>query len=883
MPGLGWVKLDLHVHTPTSECFRHPDDRKIEAADIVKEALDKGLDGIAITDHMTGAWIDSVKEAASADGKLLVFPGVELSIDYYHVVALFPQNSTTQDILLLLGDLGLKKDDLGKAAPPIKSNPKEVFEAIHSREGLVVLAHIDCEHTGALAGKTKASSRIELLNSFGYDAVEIQADNPPQEIFDSKIAKGLGYKRVPPWYWASDNPKPGDPTKHSIDGIGSKYTWFSGEEGFTLESLRQCFNDPDQRIAQQEESPAEIHPAITGMEIKGGFLNGVSINFHSGLTSIVGGKGVGKSLIVEFLRLALGDISTIDAVAQDHRGKVVSQLGKGSEINVDLITQAGKTYRVVSRVVLTSKLKTGSTYEVEREVLDLASGESIEALPKGILPMRAFSQGEIVEISRDKSKQLIQLDSFVDLEEVQDSICQDRESLQEAVLLLVDSKDAQADVTTLSEKYSTLDEQIKNLDSALQAPVFSTYKESEAANVLVTDALTQWDSLKAPLLDAKNSLEAPALPTTKIDLEVAEKCLQSIVQEQKLAREETLKMLDDGLALIGDHEKSTAANVAAWNHDMDQVTMQYEHHIDEAGGNSKALNSKRKSLQSKFRAAKKDLSNAKELASQWDDAWQSALKLAKKIDSDLHHRFEVRKKKADELTTLSNELLRLSVEKGTDRDSEMQALKDIQSGLHAATLQALTAHAASHWLVLRLLNPGFEHECGIQDDQLEVLREKLFAMDTARHLISGLLETLPEDTPIIEYRRSAGNYAPIEEISQGQRCTALIALTLLEGTSPIIIDQPEDSLDVRAIWDDVVQNVRRKKLQRQFIFTTHNSTIAVAGDSDCITVLEPAGAATHKTHEGSIDLEDIKSSAIDHLEGGPEAFLLRRQKYNISG
>jgi len=61
-PGLRFRKLDLHLHTPASKCFA---DQSATADQIVAAALSKGLDGIAITDHNSGAWVDDVKAAAA--------------------------------------------------------------------------------------------------------------------------------------------------------------------------------------------------------------------------------------------------------------------------------------------------------------------------------------------------------------------------------------------------------------------------------------------------------------------------------------------------------------------------------------------------------------------------------------------------------------------------------------------------------------------------------------------------------------------------------------------------------------------------------------------------------------------------------------------------
>lgn len=89
--GLRFRKLDLHVHTPASKCYQ---DDTHTPEDIVRAALEQGLDGIAITDHNTALWVDDVKAvAAEIGGKgktLTVFPGVEISThEGYHVIAQF--------------------------------------------------------------------------------------------------------------------------------------------------------------------------------------------------------------------------------------------------------------------------------------------------------------------------------------------------------------------------------------------------------------------------------------------------------------------------------------------------------------------------------------------------------------------------------------------------------------------------------------------------------------------------------------------------------------------------------------------------------------------------------------------------------------------------
>lgn len=74
---------------------------------------------------------------------------------------------------------------------------------------------------------------------------------------------------------------------------------------------------------------------------------------------------------------------------------------------------------------------------------------------------------------------------------------------------------------------------------------------------------------------------------------------------------------------------------------------------------------------------------------------------------------------------------------------------------------------------------------------------------------------------------SAEDWRPVQDISPGQRATALLALALAGGSDPLIIDQPEDDLDNRYIFEEVVQVLARVCETRQVIVATHNANITV--------------------------------------------------------
>jgi hypothetical protein len=104
-------------------------------------------------------------------------------------------------------------------------------------------------------------------------------------------------------------------------------------------------------------------------------------------------------------------------------------------------------------------------------------------------------------------------------------------------------------------------------------------------------------------------------------------------------------------------------------------------------------------------------------------------------------------------------------------------------------------------------------------------------------------------------------------------------LAMIEGNAPLIIDQPEDSLDTLFIYEQIVKKVREQKETRQFIFATHNPNVLVSADADLSFVLEAtADRGAVKSH-GGIDRKDTNELLLLHLEGGDAAFKARGSKY----
>ncbi len=126
-------------------------------------------------------------------------------------------------------------------------------------------------------------------------------------------------------------------------------------------------------------------------------------------------------------------------------------------------------------------------------------------------------------------------------------------------------------------------------------------------------------------------------------------------------------------------------------------------------------------------------------------------------------------------------------------------------------------------------------------------------------------------------------FRPLGKLSTGQQCTAILHMLLLESVDPLLMDQPEDNLDNAFIADRIVAELREAKTRRQFLFATHNANIPVFGDAEWIgvfTAAENHGCLALEA-QGSIDVPVIRDQVASILEGGRDAFIQRKEKYEF--
>lgn len=173
------------------------------------------------------------------------------------------------------------------------------------------------------------------------------------------------------------------------------------------------------------------------------------------------------------------------------------------------------------------------------------------------------------------------------------------------------------------------------------------------------------------------------------------------------------------------------------------------------------------------------------------------------------------------------------------------------------------------------------NDSGVTIDKIKILSDFLLSQVSYKKLLELQYRAKPQDKPEIKFMVNDSDYELIKDISVGQKCTAMLIMTLSDGVFPVIIDQPEDSLDVRSIWEDMCLKIRRGKDSRQFIFTTHNSSLAVASDTDMFTIVESSLNSGKIVFSGAIDKENMKEEVIKYLEGGRATYSQKATKYDI--
>jgi hypothetical protein len=175
----------------------------------------------------------------------------------------------------------------------------------------------------------------------------------------------------------------------------------------SVEGLRQAFLDPGSRIRlnpKQGKLEPEEHAELVSIAWQGGFLDGASVRLNPNLNVLIGGRGTGKSTIVESIRAVLGLAPIGDEATKAHEGMVRHVLRSGTKISLRV-----RVHR-----------PTPGEYTIERTlpnppIVKDGRGEVSNLTPRDVLPrIEVYGQHEISELTRSREKLTRLLDRFIE-------------------------------------------------------------------------------------------------------------------------------------------------------------------------------------------------------------------------------------------------------------------------------------------------------------------------------------------------------------------------------------------------------------------------------------------------------------------------------------
>ena len=407
-PGSRWWRVDLHSHSPASHDFGSETDRADpDWVAWITAARDAGLDAIAITDHNTADGIAPLQDAVSrVESSPVLYPGVEVTAsDGVHLLVLMDPICTDQHIEEFLSRVKIPVDNRGNKTARSSFSVEHILNECPD-DALIIGAHIN--QPGGLLYHC-GQQRIAELRHPRLAAVEVVPDHPIDDSWIDGSKPEIG-RRIP-ILWNSDS--------HALDQFGRRFTWVKMTKP-DAGGLRLALLDGDDSVrptAAGDVVDPNRHAAVAIESISVhnakylGRSEPLTIRFNPWFNTIIGGRGTGKSTIVDFSRTALrrdGELDGHDELYRAFRQRLRVPNERGQE---GLLTNA-TTIQLVYR-------KDGARFALswDRE----ASGPSIARFEGGVLireegdirqrfPVRIYSQKQLFEVARNPDALLAVID-----------------------------------------------------------------------------------------------------------------------------------------------------------------------------------------------------------------------------------------------------------------------------------------------------------------------------------------------------------------------------------------------------------------------------------------------------------------------------------------
>ncbi|MDP8263834.1 MAG: AAA family ATPase [Candidatus Ancaeobacter aquaticus] len=843
--GSVWRKWDLHFHTPSSYDYENKGIANEKIIEVLKESE---IAVVAITDHhfIDVKRIHKLRELAK--GEITILPGIELRSELggstsIHFAGIFSENSDIDTIWTKLqGQLHLTPNDV-----KVKGNDKVYCDLEKAAKLISELGGIVTIHAGS-----KSNTIEKITNALPYkEAVKEDIVKSINVYEVGKISDIDGYrtkvfpsiKRVIPMIICSDN--------HNINKYALKNNcWIKADP--TFEGLRQIIYEPSSRICIQETKPRE--PLYKLEKVVFDFPLGVKIveepfclegkhemYFNPHLNCIIGGRGTGKSTILNLISEKLRPGSTVffkemmeerklripDSksiydcvfVDDDKEEKYIEFLSQ-NEIETFALDHKKFTDAIYQRL---EKLdKNDCLKNLENKV-----GEEIKQIDEQIDRIfdRATKEKEISDTSKEleTNKKLVsslQTDKYIELS--------DNLSKYDKDLRCIDVSKQKldsfvVDLETIVEKHKKSDDVVHNTYGEAY-----TKEISRASKVLeelkkqdYADIIRHREKLVREIKDTRNDLE-------------------KYLEEQGVVREDL-------------------TDIAYANSKINELTV----NLEELKNIARDLDDKISDFSpEKIDDVKKELEN--EIKAQL---------------APISKRLEI----------LGEEVKPISLLYGFhDVDAKTVLLKEFQQIFVSDEKEMPKNDILADYLFkmqpLDVMQKDEFIEAIKNGKEKNFIKTQKYLFDTFSYdrnfeIYKLLIKKVYGDVKRFKVIKVLYDGKSLNDSSFGQRCTAAIVILLILGNTPIMIDEPEAHLDSALISKYLVKLIKEKKQTRQIIFATHNANFVVNGDAELIQCLDMVNKHT--------TIIDMTIEDLDHreklweLEGGEEAFKQRGDKYSV--
>ncbi len=849
--GTTWLRADFHLHTKADKEFAYSGNENDFTSAYIDKLVEQDIRVGVITNHNKfdkGEFV-ALKKNAKEKG-IGLFPGVEFSLkEGIHILIVFDDawyKGDTDNIneFLRAAFYGVPNYD----TPPYPNSTCDLIGTVEKLDKIghnyfIILAHVDT--TNGLNEVLQGRTREAFIQHDSFEKVLAIQKSGNLDRYNT-LCQFAG--REVACVEGSDNAQKG------IGGIGEGRVTYIKIGDFNFEALQYALLDHKNRI-RPKDKPQIQNSWIKSVTFQGGLLNGKSVHFSPELNNLIGIRGSGKSSILEILRYALNIPLGSQAIDADYKNDLITHVLKsGGKVVVELINRHGALYRV-ERIY-------GQKEDIYKDDV-LQQGITLDAILQRPV---YFGQKDLSNKNADFENDLVNKLIGGRLDDVKKKIDIQKQEIQRIVFSLKEygnlsllKKETETIKNNAEHRLKLFEE--KGVSEKLQKQTNFDSDINKVNNYIA--GLNSYISDIISLIQNNDQLTKPvSLSATNQDVSGL------IIQEQENLKIEISRLN----AILTNLQKTKDAFL--------QILAQ--------------MKEKREALKEEFAQIKREI-NIPELNP--DDF----IKINRELETSKLKLIEIEKsenKRKDLLRNLSEACVKLDALWHEEFTTLQQEVAKINSGSTKLSIEISYKDRKDKFLAkLQELCKGSGIRATAYDSIVTAYADFI---DIWKNNFLQLADILNENQLVDFKKRFYSNIfdlltfkvsnrltikfegKPLKDHSLGQRASALILFLLTQKENDIlIIDQPEDDLDNQTIYQDVIHEIKKLKGEMQFMFATHNANIPVLGDSEILVACEYIDGKEIKLEKGSIDRQPIQEKIINIMEGGKEAFNIRRNIYKI--